>query len=123
MNIQLKSHLKVITRLYLLIPFLCIPLFVFSQNVQEVEERLIKQAEENIEKYRKGNAVIQFLDQEGVALQNAKVEVVQQDHDFLFGCIIFDLIRNENPYRKELFKQRFKRIFNLAVFPFYWPGY
>jgi len=123
MNIQFKSHLKVITQLYLLIPFLCVSLFGFSQNVQEVEARLIKQTEENIEKYRKGNVEIQFLDQEGVALQNAKVEVAQQGHDFLFGCIVFDLIRNENVYREELFKQRFKRIFNLAVFPFYWPGY
>jgi len=33
------------------------------------------------------------------------------------------LIRDENTYKKELFKARFKNIFNLAVFPFYWPGY
>ena len=30
---------------------------------------------------------------------------------------------NENTYREELFKERFNEMFNLAVFPFYWPGY
>lgn len=96
---------------------------VFAQNVQEVEERLMKKADENIERYRKGDVVIQFLDKDGKALKDARVEIIQESHDFLFGCIIFDLIRNRDPYREELFKRQFKRIFNLAVFPFYWPGY
>ena len=96
---------------------------VFSQQIKEVEDRMIKQANENIEKYRKGDVVISFVDQNGKALKNANVEVMQQTHDFLFGCIIFDLIGNENMYQEERFKANFKRIFNFAVFPFYWPGY
>ena len=121
-NISSKT-LQRITLYFLLVPFLCLTIKGFSQNVQQEEEKLLKQAEENIEKYRKGDVVIQFLNPEGKALNNATVEITQQGHDFLFGCIIFDLIRNENTYREELFKQQFKRIFNLAVFPFYWPGY
>ena len=95
----------------------------FSQDVEETEKSLLKQAEENIEIYRKGDVVIRFTGPGGNPLEDASIEVIQEGHDFLFGCIIFDLIRNENPYREDLFKQQFKRIFNLAVFPFYWPGF
>ncbi len=94
-----------------------------SQRVKEVEDRLMKQADANIEKYRKSDVSVRFVTTDGKALQDATVEVVQKSHDFLFGCIIFDLIRDENPYRQELFKERFKGLFNFAVFPFYWPGY
>ncbi len=94
-----------------------------AQSAEEVESRLMKQADENIEKYRKGDASLKFLTEEGNALDNASVVITQETHDFLFGCIIFDLIRQSDTYQPELFKQQFKRIFNLAVFPFYWPSY
>ena len=84
---------------------------------------MIKKANENIEKFRKGEVTLQFKTQDGKVVQNASVEIIETSHDFLFGCIIFDLIHHENTYREDLFKQQFKKIFNLAVFPFYWPGY
>ena len=96
---------------------------VLSQDVQQTEARMMKQAGENIEKYRKGDVTVQFKSRDGKVIRNAQVNVHQKSHDFLFGCIIFDLIRNENTYKEELFKERFKEIFNLAVFPFYWPAY
>jgi endo-1,4-beta-xylanase len=94
-----------------------------SQDVKQTEARMMKQVDENIEKYRKGDAVIQFKTKDGQVIKNARVEIHQKSHDFLFGCIIFDLIHGENTYREELFKERFRELFNLAVFPFYWPGY
>ncbi|NTV84153.1 MAG: glycoside hydrolase family 10 [Bacteroidales bacterium] len=100
-----------------------IPYSLLSQDVQQTEARMMKQAEENIEKYRKGNVTIQFKSRDGKMIKNAKVDIHQKTHDFLFGCIIFDLIGNENNYKPDLFRERFKNIFNLAVFPFYWPGY
>jgi endo-1,4-beta-xylanase len=100
-----------------------IPLFALTQDIQNVEARLMNQANENIDKYRKGDAWIQFKTADGDPLTYAQVEITQTNHDFLFGCIIFDLIRNESIYREDLFKQRFKNLFNFAVFPFYWPGY
>ena len=96
---------------------------ILSQEIKQTEARLLKQADENIEKYRKGDIIVQFKSGNGNVISNAKVEIHQKTHDFLFGCIIFDLIRNENRYREDLFKEKFKQIFNLAVFPFYWPGY
>jgi GH35 family endo-1,4-beta-xylanase len=100
------------------------PPVTFAQQVGAIEKELMSRAEENIEKFRKGDVQIRFMDEvTGNSIQNARVEIRQETHDFLFGCIVFDLIRNENPYREDLFKERFRRIFNLAVFPFYWPGY
>ncbi len=96
---------------------------VYGQDVKEVEERLMRRAEENIEKYRKGDAEIRFKTQDGTALSGARVEIIQQSHDFLFGCIIFPLIWEENVYRPDLYKSRFRKIFNMAIFPFYWPAY
>jgi len=93
-----------------------------SQETKAAEERLLKQADANIEKYRKGEATIRFLTADGKAMKG-RAEIEHKTHDFLFGCIIFDLIGSENTYRTELFKERFKTLFNFAVFPFYWPGY
>jgi endo-1,4-beta-xylanase len=99
------------------------PLSARAQDVGQTEARMMKQAEENIEKFRKGDVTIQFKTPDGRMIKNARVDIRQETHDFLFGCIIFDLIRGENTYKGELFKDQFKKIFNLAVFPFYWPGY
>ena len=98
---------------------------VYSQpaNVKEVEERMLSEARDNIEQFRKGDVTVQFVDENGKPITNVEVEVVQETHDFLFGCIIFDLMRGDKIYREELFKQRFKGLFNFAIFPFYWPGY
>jgi GH35 family endo-1,4-beta-xylanase len=103
---------------------LCFPsLKAQSQDIQETEARMMKQAQENIERWRKGEVAVQFRTRDGKTINNAQLDIHQKSHDFLFGCIVFDLIRAENTYKEELFKARFKDIFNLAVFPFYWPGY
>jgi GH35 family endo-1,4-beta-xylanase len=84
---------------------------------------MMKQADENIEKCRKGDVNILFKTGDNKVVNNAKVEIRQITHDFMFGCIIFDLIGGENNYKEDQFREKFKQIFNLAVFPFYWPGY
>ncbi len=92
-------------------------------DVKQVESDLMKKAAENIEKYRKSNVEIIFKNQGGKPVRNSRVEISQVSSDFLVGCIIFPLIREDEPYRPEVFKERFKEIFNFAVFPFYWAGY
>jgi GH35 family endo-1,4-beta-xylanase len=100
-----------------------IPVSIFAQDVAQTEARMMKQAGENIEKYRKGDVTIQFRSRDGKPVKNAQAEIRQKSHDFMFGCIIFDLVGDENNYKPDLFKERFKKVFNLAVFPFYWPSY
>lgn len=123
MKFHMHAKQKLFIQIFLLAFCLFSPGYIFSQDIEAIENRLMKQAEENIEKYRKGDVVIKFVDPTGSPIKDVSVEAIQESHDFLFGCIIFDLIRNENTYREDRFKEQFKKIFNLAVFPFYWPGY
>ena len=94
-----------------------------SQNVAKVEERLLRQANDNIETYRKGDAVIKLKIASGTPLSNATVEIKQTSHDFLFGGRMFDIVDNKFLLRPDTYKQRFKNLFNLGILPFYWPGY
>ena len=123
MKAKCNSGIRFLLTCFILASQYLFPLNGLSQENRQVEERLLKQADENIEKYRKGDVSIEFKNPDGKSIKNARVEVRQTSHDFLFGCIIFDLLRNEGPYKQALYKERFKNIFNLAVFPFYWPSY
>ena len=80
-------------------------------------------ADETVEKHRKGEARLRFVSTDGRPARDLEVEITQKTQDFLFGNLIFDLVRNNPPYRPDLFKQRFLELFNFAIFPFYWPSY
>jgi endo-1,4-beta-xylanase len=123
MKSVINSKINLLLKGFLPVLIILISSNIWSQDVKLTEARLMKQADENIEKYRKGDIIVQFKTSDGKLIKNAKVELHQKTHDFLFGCIIFDLIRDENTFKEDLFKEQFKKIFNLAVFPFYWPGY
>lgn len=95
--------------------------FSVSLFAQDKNEKILETARKNIESFRQTDYHIQL---EGENLKNIEVDVEQVSHDFLFGCIIFDLVRPQETVPDEtLFKERFKRLFNFAVFPFYWAGY
>jgi endo-1,4-beta-xylanase len=88
-----------------------------------VEARLRERAAANAERFRKGDVRVEFRAADGRPCRDAAVHVAQRRHEFLFGCIIFDLVGGEPAYRAEIFRERFRQLFNLAVFPFYWPSY
>lgn len=109
------------TNLLLLIFLFLIPSFL---NAQNNEADIYKAAQKNIEKYRKADFKIHLLGVDSKEMENIQIEVEQVSHDFLFGCIIFELIRtNEIPENEKIFKERFNQLFNFAVFPFYWASY
>ncbi len=88
------------------------------------DEKVIQKARSNIEKYRKTDFTLQLKGIDNKEFRDIKIDIEQTSHSFLFGCIIFDLVR---PYEsvpdETLFKKRFRQLFNFAVFPFYWAGY
>jgi len=94
-------------------------------DVTAVETELLKKASDNIEKFRKGDAVIVFRDKEGRPVQNLNVEITQETHDFMFGSMIFGLVNlwGGETRDAERYKQRFKELFNFAELPFYWRRY
>jgi GH35 family endo-1,4-beta-xylanase len=94
-----------------------------ASNVEAVEKELLGKAAENIETHRKADATVRVQTGPGKPIADAVVEVRQLRHEFLFGCIIFDLVWSDDPYKPALFQERFKGLFNFAVFPFYWRRY
>lgn len=80
-------------------------------------------AAENVERYRKGAAQLRFVTGDGVPAVGLEVQITQKTQDFLFGNLIFDLVWGNPLYQPDLFKGRFLELFNLAIFPFYWPSY
>ena len=103
-------------------------LFISIANAQNLAKKsdteIYNQAKQNIEKYRKADFSIQLDGLKKNDLKTIQIEVKQTSHDFLFGCIIFDLVsKNETPENEAKFKQRFSNLFNFAVFPFYWAAY
>lgn len=80
----------------------------------------LNKALENIETYRKTELTLLLSGE----FKDVEVEVEQLSHEFLFGCILFDLVNHgKSPENEELFKEHFKNLFNFAVFPFYWAPY
>ena len=76
--------------------------------------------EANIEKYRKGDAVVTVCDENGNPIPNAKVTVNQTRHEFRFGANLFMLDEMETAEKNEKYKKIFAETFNMATLPFYW---
>jgi len=79
-----------------------------------------RRIERDIEKYRKGDAVIKVVDIHGKPVSNAKVVVRQQTHEFLFGCNLFVLGQLKTPELNSRYEDAFAHLFNFATVPFYW---
>lgn len=100
------------------------PNLLTQVDTNKIEKELIQKANENIEKYRKGTGDLQFIDNNGNPVMGT-INIVQQSHDFLFGALVFEIAWHEQieQYKVDIFKKRFKALFNMAVFPFYWSTY
>ncbi len=78
------------------------------------------QIEANIERCRKGDAVISVVGADGQPLKNASLSIRQQTHEYLFGCNLFVLGQLATPELNRKYEQAFTRLFNFATIPFYW---
>ena len=81
---------------------------------------LHKQIENNIEKYRKGDAVITVIDKKGKPVPNATVVIQQKTSEFKFGCNLFVLHQLATPELNRKYEAAFSKLFNFATIPFYW---
>ena len=72
-----------------------------SAKIGETESRLLKQAADGAEKFRKGDAWLTFKTRDGQPLSGVNVEIRQKTHDFLFGALLFGLVSHagSEPYR------------------------
>lgn len=103
-----------------------LPLETRGQNSdkQKVEAQLLKQARENIEKYRKGDALLTFTDAQGKPLKDIKIEINQQTQDFLFGNLSEEMF-NPRLSAEEVkkFQERFTALFNFTELTVKWAPY
>ena len=87
----------------------------------DAQEAYVKEKVEfGIENYRKGNAKLNFTDEDGKPVANAKIKVKQKSHEFRFGANIFMLDELETEEKNEQYKKIFAETFNMATLPFYW---
>jgi GH35 family endo-1,4-beta-xylanase len=99
----------------------------FSRPLPAAEDRkdqILKQADERIEKHRKGSAVLRLVGPDGQAVAGGlPVKIEQKRHKFLFGCNIFKLNRCRTPQDSAAYAERFAALLNFATLPFYWWNY
>lgn len=91
--------------------------------VAQAESELFEGASARIEQHRQADARVQVVDAQGKPVPGAKVEVSQTKHAFLFGSNIFLWGKAGTPEGEQLYRGRFKDVFNFATIPFYWPAY
>ena len=96
------------------------PGICLSGGRQVQEEGLLEQAQENIERCRKGVFRIRLEDREGKPIRRVRIWCRQLQHHFLFGCNGFGIGTIEDPCLEERYQEQFVRLWNLAVLRAYW---
>ncbi len=91
----------------------------YAETHRDLLENRVKR---DIEQHRKGDCKLRFLDKDGKPLAGKKVKVSQLTHDFKYGANIFMLDEFPDEERNRLYREAFKKHFNLATVPFYWDG-
>ena len=90
----------------------------YFDNMSE-ESRIRMSA--GIEQYRKGDAKITVVGQDGKPIDGeVTVRAVLKNHEFRFGCNIFMLDEFETEEKNRIYREKFPELFNLATVPFYW---
>ncbi len=93
-----------------------------SEQIKK-ENEILMMAAEAIEENRKSEATVRVLDKDGHPVTGADIFVELIRHDFLFGGNIYMFDRFGNRRKNELYKQRFRELFNYATTGFYWRSY
>jgi endo-1,4-beta-xylanase len=96
------------------------PLFATERQKNEI----LDEADERIEKHRKGDAALKLTGPDGKPFQNGlTVKIEQKRHKFLFGCNIFKLNRCRTQEDNTAYAKHFAALLNYATLPFYWWDY
>lgn len=95
---------------------------IWLKAAEESRELIADRVKDGIEKYRKGCCRLRITDTEGKPIKNANLKVKQATHDFGFGANIFMLDEFDNAAYNRIYREEFKKYFNLATVPFYWDG-
>jgi endo-1,4-beta-xylanase len=107
--------------------FLIFLFFIFISEASETSKKLTAEeimatADERIEKIRKEDAVIKVT-YDGKPAAEARVEVEQISHEFLFGSNIFMWGNMGDEKLEKAYRDQYAGLLNYATLPFYWWMY
>jgi endo-1,4-beta-xylanase len=95
---------------------------IIRDLINQDKEYMNDRVQRDIETNRKGYFKLNIVDKDGNPVNNSEIEIRQKSHDFNFGCNIFMLDEYDKAEKNELYKEKFKKLFNMAVVPLYWEG-
>ena len=99
---------------------LTIPFCLFSQEKETYNSWKLEGADERIEKYRKGNLVLNFYSDRSIKNKIGKLKIKLKNHDFKFGVSFTQLRRFWGTKYAEKYLDQVKRVFNYATVGMYW---
>ena len=88
----------------------------------EKEHVLMARLESDIRNWRQRDLTVRVLDAEGGRIEGAEVEIVQTQHEFLFGCNAFALGQWGGERKNRLYEDGLTHLFNLVTVPLYWSA-
>jgi len=88
----------------------------------EKEHVLMARLESDIRNWRQRDLTVRVLDAEGGCIEGAEVEIVQTQHEFLFGCNAFALGQWGGERKNRLYEDALTHLFNLVTVPLYWSA-
>lgn len=94
---------------------------LLAQAAPLTEEQILAGADARIREHRMAEVAIRVT-RDGRPVPEARVEIEQTRHAFLFGANVFGFWEIQEPLRS-VYLRRFEEIFNFATLPFYWRRY
>ena len=74
---------------------------------------------QNIKRNRMSSVQIKVTNIKGEPIKGAKISVNQTDSEFKFGCNAFMVNQFDNEKANDAYTEKFKKVFNQAVVPFF----
>lgn len=87
---------------------------------EEFNDYTTDRVKNGIENNRRGFAFIKVTDENKKPVEGAKIKAVQKNHAFFHGANLFMLDEFETEEKNRIYREEFKKYFNIATIPFYW---
>ena len=76
--------------------------------------------QQNTKRNRMRSVQFKFISKDGRPATGSKISVKEADGEFKFGCNAFMVNQFESEEQNSAYTEKFKKVFNQAVVPFYW---
>jgi endo-1,4-beta-xylanase len=98
----------------------CLSPPLLGANLLSTEE-VVRGATDRIQEHRTTEVTLVLVDEFGSPIEGGTpVEIVQKEHEFLFGCNLFPLGQFGNEWLNDSYAYQWGTVFNYATLPFYW---